>query len=41
MLPNPSLLHDLLLTSANDSPSTMPAGTIQVHSVAEWLLSPA
>jgi predicted AAA+ superfamily ATPase len=30
-----------LLTNANASPATMPAGTIQVRSVAEWLLSPA
>ena len=34
------LKHGLLLTGANAAPVTTPAGTIQVRSAAEWLLSP-
>ena len=30
----------LLLTSTNALPKTVPAGTVETRSVAEWLLSP-
>jgi hypothetical protein len=32
--------HGLLLTSANALPATVPSGTVETRSVAEWLLSP-